>query len=191
METCIIEGCSRETYCRSACEACYRRHWKQGRLDELPASRPQPWRGMSREEYFWSRVDKSGECWTWMGPLDDGYGRIRFRDQGMYAHRFAWSLAHGDIPDGMTVDHACHNRRCVNADHLRLATKAENAYNRSGATSSSRLGVRGIRRKGRSYQARVSCRGVKHSATFPDLESAQMWAQAMREELFGEFAGKS
>ena len=190
MKICLIDGCAREAYCRGACKSCYNRHWKQGRLEELPASRPQSWRGVSREDYFWSRVDKSGDCWTWVGPLTDGYGILQFRDGSIRAHRFAWSLIHGEIPDGMTVDHVCHSRRCVNVDHLRLASKAENSRNRSGAMPDNRVGARGIRMKGKSYQARVSCRGVEHSATFPDLESARVWAQATREELFGEFAGK-
>lgn len=42
-------------------------------------------------------------------------------------HRIAWEAAHGEIPDGMTVDHTCRNRRCVNVHHLRLLSNEDNA----------------------------------------------------------------
>jgi hypothetical protein len=47
-------------------------------------------------------------------------GRVR------QAHRFAWELLRGAIPDGLTLDHLCRNRRCVNPDHLEPVTAVEN-----------------------------------------------------------------
>lgn len=52
----------------------------------------------------------------------DGPGRIV-----MSCHRLAWIVTHGPIPDGMTVDHLCKERRCVNVDHMRLLSNFENA----------------------------------------------------------------
>ena len=49
------------------------------------------------------------------------------RSYNQTAHRIAWFDAYGPIPDGLTVDHMCHNQRCVNIDHLRLLTPSENA----------------------------------------------------------------
>jgi hypothetical protein len=43
------------------------------------------------------------------------------------AHRAAWVYVNGQILDGMTIDHTCKNRRCVNVDHLRMLTNHENA----------------------------------------------------------------
>jgi hypothetical protein len=45
-------------------------------------------------------------------------------DQGkiLYAHRVAWELTYGPIPEGMQVDHLCRNTLCVRATHLRLMT---------------------------------------------------------------------
>jgi hypothetical protein len=59
-----------------------------------------------------------------------GYAQIGWTGEGMRtgttAHRAAWVHVNGQIPDGMTVDHTCKNRPCVNVDHLRLLTNYEN-----------------------------------------------------------------
>jgi hypothetical protein len=79
---------------------------------------------------FWSRVIKSDQCWLWTGrPHRDGpsgYGRIRARGKTMKAHRFAYILACGDIPDGILVRHTCDNPICVRPDHLVLGTDQDN-----------------------------------------------------------------
>ena len=60
-----------------------------------------------------------------------GYAQIGWtvdhKTNVVLAHRAAWEAAHGPIPDGMTVDHTCFERRCVNPEHLRLLTHAQNA----------------------------------------------------------------
>jgi hypothetical protein len=63
------------------------------------------------------------ECIAWPGPKDrDGYGKTT----GGLAHRAAWVRANGPIPEGMTVDHVCFQRDCVNVEHLRLLSAQEN-----------------------------------------------------------------
>jgi len=60
-----------------------------------------------------------------------GYAQIGWQDNGRRivttAHRAAWVAAHGQIPVGLTVDHQCRTRQCVNPAHLRLLTNFENA----------------------------------------------------------------
>jgi hypothetical protein len=47
-------------------------------------------------------------------------------------HRAAWTVAFGPVPEGMTVDHRCHVRRCLEPSHFRLMTNFENARRTSG-----------------------------------------------------------
>ncbi len=77
---------------------------------------------------FWSKVWRSPYgCWYWESALDsDGYGVFRFPWGTFKAHRISYELANGPIPDGLTLDHLCRNRRCVRPDHLEAVTSTEN-----------------------------------------------------------------
>jgi hypothetical protein len=82
-------------------------------------------------ERFWSLVDRSGECWLWVGSKGTGgYGHF-FPSEGKLAraHRFAWELTHGPVPDGLCVLHDCpggDNPACVRPEHLYLGTQQVN-----------------------------------------------------------------
>lgn len=134
---CSIPDCGRPRWARGWCETHYRRWEKNG--DPLILKRPTPG-SLTPEQRFWAKVIKSGGCWIWNANTSrDGYGLFTVkRGDGMNAHRFAYQLRFGAIPDGMELDHACHNedpacragreclhRRCVNPDHLRLITGEE------------------------------------------------------------------
>lgn len=63
-------------------------------------------------------VDPSG-CWIWkLAVSDRGYPLVKVSRSTQAAHRIAYEQAHGSIPDGWHVHHDCHNRRCVNREHL-------------------------------------------------------------------------
>lgn len=82
---------------------------------------------------FWVKVEVTGCCWYWTGDKwKSGYGRFTFRGASRRAHRVAHTLLVGDIPDGMTTDHLCRNRLCVNPDHWELVTAGVNSQRSFG-----------------------------------------------------------
>jgi hypothetical protein len=90
---------------------------------------------------FWAKVDKSGDCWLWTAGRfkDDAcgdYGAFFLGHRNHLAHRISYLLAYGPVPDGLELDHTCHDpdtcsapcphRLCVNPAHLEAVTHREN-----------------------------------------------------------------
>lgn len=131
---CVIPDCAAAHYGRGLC----RRHYKQAHAaGNLP-----PLRRETSEERF-NRSFTEGEpdeCWHWTSKLDpNGYGVMSIHGMNVAAHRYSWERVNGPIPDGLVIDHLCHNadracvavaacmhRRCVNPTHLEPTTRGDN-----------------------------------------------------------------
>lgn len=110
------------------------------------------WKRVAKEDF--ERVEGLGPCWVWTGPIiaSNGYGNILYGDKTTSAHRVAWMLENGDIPDGLFVLHKCDVRPCVRNDgensHLFLGTHADN--------------MRDAARKGRLVRPKTFVPGEDH-----------------------------
>jgi hypothetical protein len=89
---------------------------------------PRLFRNAPASVRFWAKVNKTGDCWLWTAGLDkDGYGRFRVSPTRLAkAHRFAYEVSVGPIPDGLEIDHLCFVRSCVRPQHLEAVTHDEN-----------------------------------------------------------------
>lgn len=84
------------------------------------------------ERRFWLQVEETKTCWLWIGAKNKlGYGQFTVSNSPpIYikelAHRFAWQLTKGRIPEGLVLDHHCKVPACVNPLHLEPVTQKEN-----------------------------------------------------------------
>lgn len=80
------------------------------------------------DDRFWSKVLRGPNCWLWVGSRNElGYGQYRIDNETRgRAHRVAYELLVGPIPEGLTIDHLCRNTWCVNPAHMEPVTIQEN-----------------------------------------------------------------
>ncbi len=133
---------------------------------------------------FWGKVQIVDGCWEWQAHRSTkGYGRF-WLTQKRYeqAHRFAWILEHGQIPDGLHVLHRCDNPPCCNPAHLFLGTNRDNNDDKM---------AKGRLRRG----SQVGELHSQHKFTEEQvLEMRTLWAsgewtQAALAERFGVYSG--
>lgn len=102
--------------CECGCGALTAMNYIRGHNNRRPAS-----------ERFWSFVQKTDECWLWIGGKNNaGYGRLSVEGRAILAHRFSWELARGPIPPDRELDHLCRTPACVSPDHLEPVPHSEN-----------------------------------------------------------------
>ena len=87
---------------------------------------------------FWRKVDikSKDECWQWHGTITSGYGVFAITSKhSVRAHRVAYELLVGPIPDSMVSDHLCRNRSCCNPNHIDIVSNKENVLRGIGPTA--------------------------------------------------------
>lgn len=135
--TCSVPTCEKRAHARGWCIG----HYQRWRTTGEPGG---PLRPHTRpaEERFWEKVQRGGpdDCWLWTGNITkkkDPHGRFYPGPgrEGVLAHRYAYELLVGPIPEGMHIDHLCRTRLCVNPRHLEPVTPKVNALRGVGVTA--------------------------------------------------------
>lgn len=178
---CSIDGCEKPVHARGWCHKHYKRWQVHGDPNHLKRTYSSPY------ELLKERVEWQGSClvWTW-GLSDQGYGAFTLNKTSYYAHRVAWEAQKGPIPEGMTVDHMCFNRKCVNIGHLRLLTHRENTQHRLVANYRNTSGYRGVwwNESNKGFCAVVHSMGeTYYLGTFKDPREAGIVAAQKRRDL--------
>lgn len=110
-------GCTRPTVC----------NWLRDEGIEPRGKMPEP-----LLERFWGKVNVRGgdECWEWLAGTQNRergeYGKFWVDGDTVPAHRFAYEISKGPIPEGLFVCHSCDNPKCVRPDHLWVGTNEDN-----------------------------------------------------------------
>lgn len=144
-QPCSVDGCTSLVGRKGARGLCTRHYQRL-----LTTGSPTGTRRATTAERFWRMVDTSGDCWLWTGSQDgQGYGAFSVGGVTKKAHRFAYELGVGPIPQGKVIDHLCRNRACVNPSHMEPVTNDENL--RRGVGRDVSQGRRNACRAGHPY----------------------------------------
>ncbi len=133
------------------------------------------------------------DCWNFGGALaSKGNGEHRFlhyRHGGLKetrAHRVAYLLFIGPIPDGQLIRHKCDNASCVNPAHLEPGTHQDNMSDKAlRGPNKSATGIKGVYECNTGYLAKVKHRGQLAQKFFKRTEDAAAWVGEQRQRLHG------
>lgn len=131
--------------------------------------------------------DRPDACWHWPGVRNSaGYGQVTMNGRMQYAHRVAYELHVGPIPDGLVIDHVCYTHDCFNPAHLEPVTRAQNGQNRAGLDANNTSGHRNVywdKQRSR-WMVQVKRDGIlHHGGRFQSLDEATAAAAQLRKDL--------
>lgn len=137
---------------------------------------------------FWPKVviGHIDNCWPWTASRNrKGYGQVNRDGHGHLAHRVAYELMHGTIPDGFCVLHRCDNPGCVNPRHLFTGSKADNnadmmakgRYARGETNGQSKLTreTAALIRAAQGYHHDIAKEFGVHQTTVTRVKAGQIW----------------
>lgn len=117
-KSCVADGCDKPVAAHGLCGMHRYRMDTHGSLDD-----PR----ITEDARFWRDVEPTEACWEWSGTQNGrGYGFFAIGTRYVQVHRYAYEKLRGPIPEGLTIDHLCMNKLCVNPDHLEPVTIGEN-----------------------------------------------------------------
>jgi len=114
---CSIADCRGRAAARGWCRDHYKRWWYDGNPEGFH---------LTFLQKFWSRVDFTNEHWLWVGAKTKGYGCVARDGHRHYAHRIAYEMLVGPIPEGLEIDHLCRTPACIWPEHLEPVSHREN-----------------------------------------------------------------
>lgn len=175
--------CGAPSVGRKLCRRHYYEAQRRGSLSQYPLIGP--------ADVFWERATKTDGCWVWSGTRNSyGYGVFLLPgERPVRAHRHAYELTHGPIPDGLVVMHSCDNPPCINPTHLSLGGRGDNnrdakakgrnaAGEANGHAKLTAAQVADIRRDARTQRAIAAQYGVDES-TISQIRAGKRWKSTL------------
>lgn len=179
--SCAVEGCERAHKAKGYCRMHWDRLKRRGTTDKFDPQYP------TVEESLRTRVKRVGDCIEWTGALTpSGYGSLRVNRVAYYTHRLSWEQANGPIPKGLVIDHICRNPSCLNVDHLRAITQAQNMQNLGETNSVNTSGARGVFwvESAKRWNVKVGHNGKSHwGGSYADKNEAIQAARDLRAKV--------